>query len=53
MAGMTYPVPANEAERLRVLRSYKILDTNPEERFDELTAINRHIIVGFRTTPRL
>jgi GAF domain-containing protein len=36
---MTYPVPINEAERLRTLRSYKILDTKPEERFDELTRL--------------
>src|ERR1700730_3545639 len=36
---MMYPVPANEAERLRTLRSYKILDTKPEERFDELTRL--------------
>src|SRR5438132_12748248 len=36
---MSYPVPANEAERLRTLRSYKILDTKPEERFDELTRL--------------
>src|SRR5260370_35455930 len=36
---MSYPVPANETERLRTLRSYKILDTKPEERFDELTQL--------------
>src|ERR1700758_366229 len=36
---MSYPVPANETERLRTLRSYKILDTKPEERFDELTRL--------------
>ena len=36
---MTYPVPINEVERLRTLRSYKILDTKPEERFDELTRL--------------
>jgi GAF domain-containing protein len=36
---MLYPVPANEAERLRTLRSYKILDTKPEDRFDELTRL--------------
>src|SRR5215470_634314 len=34
-----YPVPANESERLRTLRAYKILDTKPEERFDELTRL--------------
>lgn len=34
-----FPVPANEAARLRTLRSYKILDTKPEERFDELTRL--------------
>jgi GAF domain-containing protein len=34
-----YPVPANEAERLQALRSYKILDTKPEERFDDLTRL--------------
>jgi GAF domain-containing protein len=34
-----YPIPADEVERLRTLRSYKILDTKPEERFDELTRL--------------
>ncbi len=36
---MKYPIPSNEADRLRTLRSYKILDTKPEERFDELTRL--------------
>src|ERR1043166_7812054 len=36
---MSYPVPPNEAERLRALQTYKILDTNPEERFDQLTRL--------------
>lgn len=36
---MSYPVPRNEADRLRALRSYKILDTKPEARFDELTEL--------------
>jgi GAF domain-containing protein len=36
---MSYPLPKNEEERLRALRSYKILDTKPEDRFDELTEL--------------
>ena len=32
-------MPANETERLATLRAYKILDTKPEERFDELTKL--------------
>jgi len=36
---ITYPVPVNDAERLLALRAYKILDTKPEERFDELTRL--------------
>src|SRR5215471_13106629 len=34
-----YPLPANETERLAALRAYKILDTRPEERFDDLTKL--------------
>jgi hypothetical protein len=34
-----YPIPQNETDRLRALRSYKVLDTKPEERFDELTQL--------------
>ena len=33
------PFPENEAERLRALRDYDILDTAPEERFDRITRI--------------
>jgi two-component system NtrC family sensor kinase len=36
---MNYPVPANDLDRLRALRSYKILDTQPEAQFDELTEL--------------
>jgi anti-sigma regulatory factor (Ser/Thr protein kinase) len=32
-------VIANEAERLRALRQYRILDTDPEQAFDDLTLI--------------
>jgi GAF domain-containing protein len=35
----SYPVPANETERMAALRSYKILDTKPEERLDDLTKL--------------
>src|SRR5262245_59351434 len=36
----SYPVAADEAERLAALRSYKILDTKPEARFDDLTKLS-------------
>jgi PAS domain S-box-containing protein len=36
---MTMLTPENEAERLEALRSLEILDTPPEESFDELTAL--------------
>jgi CheY-like chemotaxis protein len=32
-------MPENEAERLHTLRGYGLLDTHPEERFDELTRL--------------
>jgi GAF domain-containing protein len=34
---MTAPVPRNEAKRLKVLWQYDVLDTVPEEVFDDLT----------------
>lgn len=34
---MTVPIPDDEGARLAVLRGYKILDTPPEEAFDDLT----------------
>jgi len=36
---MSFPLPDNETDRLRALRSCRILDTKPEERFDELTQL--------------
>ena len=33
------PVPNNEGERLKALRSYQILDTHSEEEFDRLTEL--------------
>ncbi len=36
---MGYPVPENELERLHTLRGYEILDSHPEDRFDDLTKL--------------
>ena len=36
---MTYPVPANEEERLKALESYRILDSHREEEFDRLVRL--------------
>jgi adenylate cyclase len=37
------PLPDNEADRLKALKRYKILDTFPEQDFDDLTAIAAQI----------
>src|SRR5256885_8674135 len=37
------PTPANEADRLRKLQEYAILDTAPEPSLDGLTALAAHI----------
>lgn len=37
------PLPSNEADRLKALESYKILDTLPEQAFDDLTALAAYI----------
>lgn len=38
---MPYPIPFNEAARLRALADYQILDSEPERAFDLLTALAR------------
>jgi PAS domain S-box-containing protein len=38
------PLPPNEGERLQALRSLKLLDTPPEERFDRVTRLAARIL---------
>jgi diguanylate cyclase (GGDEF)-like protein len=38
------PVPENESQRLRALRSYEILDSQPEVDFDTLTRVATHAL---------
>ena len=40
----TPALPANEAERLEALSRYEILDTPPEQAFDDLTMLASHIL---------
>ena len=37
------PVPKNEAHRIKVLWQYEVLDTVPEEVFDDLTELAARI----------
>jgi GAF domain-containing protein len=43
MSHMAAPIPKNEPKRIKVLWQYDVLDTVPEEVFDELTARASHI----------
>ena len=40
---MEAPKPANESARLEVLRQFEILDTEPEESFDDLTRLAAYV----------
>ncbi len=40
---MSAPIPNNEKERLAALRDYQILDTDPEQSFDDLTDLAAYI----------
>ncbi|MGB5267671.1 MAG: GAF domain-containing protein, partial [Polyangiales bacterium] len=39
-------IPENEAERLRALESYRVMDTPPESSFDDLTTLVARILDG-------
>jgi PAS domain S-box-containing protein len=39
----TAPIPANDAERVKALRRYAILDTEPEQNYDDLTTLAAEI----------
>ena len=43
MPKATIPIPKQEARRLQVLWQYEVLDTVPEEVFDDLTNLAAHI----------
>jgi GAF domain-containing protein len=40
---MIAPLPKNESARLEALRQYEILDTDPEEAFDDLTRLAAYV----------
>jgi len=40
---MPAPLPANEAERLKALKEYHILDTETEQSYDDITTLAAHI----------
>ncbi|HEY6931416.1 MAG TPA: diguanylate cyclase, partial [Thermoanaerobaculia bacterium] len=37
------PLPEDETTRIQTLRSYEILDTEPEQEFDDLALLASHI----------
>jgi diguanylate cyclase (GGDEF)-like protein len=53
------PIPENESQRLRAVRSYDILDTPPEVEFDTLTRVATHAfnapagVIGLMDSDRL
>jgi hypothetical protein len=53
------PLPENEVAQLETLKSFKILDTPPEQAFDDLACLTSYIcgtpiaLVGFMDSDRL
>lgn len=41
---MSYPLPENEQRRLEALRRYDVLDTSPEQAFDDIAAIAAAVV---------
>ncbi len=39
MSGTDFPIPANEDKRLQVLKEYNIMDTLPEQAYDDFTRL--------------
>jgi diguanylate cyclase (GGDEF)-like protein len=56
---MECPIPPNESERIRAVRSYDVLDSKPEVDFDALTRVAAHTfnvpvaVVGLMDSERL
>ncbi|MEA5473883.1 diguanylate cyclase [Synechococcus sp. CCY9201] len=42
-AGRTIPIPSDEADRLRALRRYQILDQPPSQAFDQITQLTSQL----------
>ena len=40
---VSYPIPANESQRLVALRTYEVLDTAPEIAYDEIAELAAQI----------
>lgn len=40
---MSYPIPANEAQRIAALKEYRVLDSESERAYEDLTLIASQI----------